>query len=316
MLVVLVSLAAALAYAIASVLQQHAASAQPADKNLRPGLVLALARRPVWLVGIAASALGLLLQLLALSRGSLTVVQPVLVCGLIFALPINAFLVQRRRLSLREWTAALAVTAGLALFLATAGRGGGRDEASGLSWVVVVAAVSVVAALLVAASRAMLGAGRAALQGAGAGIANGLSAAFSKAVAHHFAVNVHHGFGQAVLGMFTSWESYALAGSLAVVIVLVQSAFQSGPISWSLPSLTALNPIASVAIGVGLLHEHVRTGAGALLGELTGLAIALYGVFALARSGAFDRERLRPLALVRAQADPMARPAPAPAADG
>ena len=64
--VVLVALSAALAYAIASVLQQRAAALQPAEKSLRPALVLALARRPLWLCGITASAVGLLLQLLAL----------------------------------------------------------------------------------------------------------------------------------------------------------------------------------------------------------------------------------------------------------
>ena len=53
--------------------------------------------RPMWLAGLSASIVGTALQLIALWHGSLVTVQPLLVCGLLFALPINAIWMHRRR---------------------------------------------------------------------------------------------------------------------------------------------------------------------------------------------------------------------------
>ncbi len=288
MIVVLVSLAAALAYAIASVLQQHAAAGAPAEHNLRLKLVTGLARRPLWIAGISASGVGLILQTLALGRGSLTIVQPLLVCGLLFALPINALAVRRRPLHGRQWWATGAVCAGLALFLVVADPSKGSGAAGAVGWSVVVASALGASAVLVALSTRTGGPLRAALQAAGGGVVNGLSAAFTKGVARVVGASWHEG-AAAVLGhLFSSWELYALAASTACVLVLVQSAFQSGPLAWSLPALTALNPLTSVAIGVGALGEQVRAGALALLGECTGLALVVAGIFALAGTGALD----------------------------
>jgi drug/metabolite transporter (DMT)-like permease len=291
--VVLVALGSALAYAVASVLQQQAAAAQPPERSLRPAIVMALARQPLWLAGIGASAVGLLLQLLALDHGSLTVVQPVLVCGLIFALPINAVGVQKRRLTRKEWLSASAVTAGLALFLVSAGPGGGRPDASGGVWLLVVAVFAGTLALVVGAARALHGPGRALVLACGAGAANALSAAFTKSVAHEASAAFHSGVAHLVATLASSWTPYALVASLAVVIVLVQSAFQAGPISWSLPALTALNPVAAVTIGVTVLHEKVQLGLAAGAGELCGLMLAAAGVLALGTSPAFATRPFR-----------------------
>lgn len=284
---VLIALAAALAYAVASVLQQRAAAAQPAHRSLRPALLLALARQPLWLAGIAASGLGLLLQLLALDHGSLTVVQPLLVCGLIFALPINALAVQRRPLTPREWGAALAVTAGLAGFLASAGPGGGRPDATPLAWWVVTGVVAAALAVSVAVARALPPSGRALVLACGAGAANALSAAFTKSLAHEAASLAAGGPAHLLAGILSGWVLYALGASLLTVIVFVQSAFQAGPIGWSLPALTAVNPLAAVLIGVTALHERVDLGALACAGEAAGLALAAWGVVALGSSPAF-----------------------------
>jgi drug/metabolite transporter (DMT)-like permease len=300
--VALVALCSALAYAVASVLQQRAAARQPTSLSLRPSLVLALARQPLWLAGLAASAAGLLLQLAALARGSLTVVQPVLVCGLIFAMTVSAVVVQRRRLSGREWTASFSVTAGVVLFLVDAGPGGGRASAPATTWLAVssgVAATAVLAALL---ARRRVGAGRAVPLAGAAGVANALSAAFAKSLAHGAGPALREGPLHAISYLARSWQSYALVACLAVVLVLVQSAFQAGPITWSLPAITAFNPLAAGLIGVSVLGEHVRTAPGALAGEAAGLLLALGGVVVLAGSSAFGGGRVRATTQVAAQA--------------
>lgn len=306
MTVVLIALAAALAYAVASVLQQQAAAAQPPDRSLRPALVLALARQPLWLAGIAASGAGLVLQLMALDRGSLTVVQPLLVCGLIFALPMNAIGVQRRRLTGREWAAAMAVTAGIALFVTSAGPGGGRPDASPLGWAVVVAVVTGLLALSAGAGRAVSGPSRALVLACGAGVANALSAGFTKSVAHGTAGALRAGPLHLAAMLGGRWSVYALAISLVVVVLFVQSAFQAGPISWSLPALTAMNPVAAVLIGMTILHERVDLGLAACTGELAGLVVAAAGVLALGTSPAFAGVAFSPATPAAAPASPPA----------
>ncbi len=49
-----------------------------------------MAKRPVWLAGIAADALGFVCQAVALAVGRLAVVQPLLVATVVFALPLGA----------------------------------------------------------------------------------------------------------------------------------------------------------------------------------------------------------------------------------
>ena len=64
----------------------------------------------------------------------------------------------------------------------------------------------------------------------------------------------------------------------------MQSAFQSGPIRWSLPALAAANPIVSVVLGATLLHEHIRSGAFPVVGTVAGLGFVVAGIMALSSS--------------------------------
>ena len=283
--VVLLSLAAALAFAVAAVLQQHAAVAEPAEHNLRPQLVLRLARRPLWLIGVASSGVGTLLQLLALARGSLVTVQPLLVCGMLFALPINAFWINRRRPGTVELAATSTVCIGLALFLLAADPHAGRGSATAGSWGVALGSIVVAVLVLVSCSLASKGALRSGLLAGAAGVVNGLSAAFVKGVAREMRSRFAGGLPADIAHTLGSWELYAFGATLLVAVLLVQSAFQAGPIRWSLPALTAFNPLTSVLLGSMLLGEQVRSTPLALSGTAMGLTLVLGGILALSSSG-------------------------------
>ena len=74
---ILLAIAASLCTAMSSVCQRKGArSSQTAAFDAR--LVVRLARRPVWLLGIASMILGFIFQLTALRFGGLALVQPVL----------------------------------------------------------------------------------------------------------------------------------------------------------------------------------------------------------------------------------------------
>ncbi len=94
--IVLLSLASAAAYGLAAVLQHYAAVREPPELSIRAGLLVRLVKRPMWLVGSTLDGAGYLFQFLALRRGSLTLVEPLLVLSLVFALPVAAWLDHRR----------------------------------------------------------------------------------------------------------------------------------------------------------------------------------------------------------------------------
>src|SRR5580693_3293763 len=89
MLVIPVSLAAALAFAVASYLKHRSAEAMPAEGG-QGTQVVTLARQtvrdPTWLIAMVADTAGVALQVAALRLGALSVVQPLLVTTVIFAL--------------------------------------------------------------------------------------------------------------------------------------------------------------------------------------------------------------------------------------
>jgi hypothetical protein len=255
MAAVLLALGAALAYAAASVLQQREAEADAGtDQGSAVGggirLVLRLARRPIWLAGLGADAVGFGLQAIALGVGELLVVQPVLTSGILFALPAGAWW-SGRTLTRTDFAWACTLAVGLAAFLLLAGSEGGRDFASTRAWVVcALIATPVLTGCLIAGARSR-GTQRAVLFAFATGALFGITAALTKS---SVVLLDHHG-----IGALTHWEPYALLVLGALGFVLNQRAFQAGSLTASLPTLTVVEPIVAAVIGVTMLHETVPT---------------------------------------------------------
>jgi hypothetical protein len=89
-----------------------------------------------------------------------------------------------------------------------------------------------------------------------------------------------HVAGHGPAALFTSWTVYALIVAGAANVLLTQTAYQTGYPMVTLPIIASVTPVASVAIGIGLLGERLQTGvAGAIA---AGLAVLVTSV-ALAR---------------------------------
>src|SRR4051812_13189174 len=86
---------------------------------MRLGLFAWLVRRPVWLVAIGLAIAGWVLQVLALEKAPLTLVQPVLALGLFLLLALGVRLLGER-VGPREWAAVavIVVAVGLIAFAA------------------------------------------------------------------------------------------------------------------------------------------------------------------------------------------------------
>jgi drug/metabolite transporter (DMT)-like permease len=259
---VVLALLAAVGYAVASVLQHHAARDEPDELALRPGLLWRLLRRPQWLLGTAADIVAFGFQALAIGLGSLVVVQPLLCAGLLFALPLSAAW-QGRRLERRDWVAALALSVALAVFLVVGDPSVGKDFPTTRAWVVAGAVIGpAVAVCLVAAMRTQHTA-RAVLLAFATALLYSVTAVLTKAAVTEL--------GDGLGVFFSSWEPY-VGIALGIGALLVnQSAFQAGELQASLPTLTAAEPIVGSVLGLVMLDELI-TAAGVV--EWTAVLVA------------------------------------------
>ncbi len=274
--VIVESVAGAAFFALSSVLEQQAASEQPAEQSLRVNLLVALARRRRWLLGMAAGVAGYAMQFIALRKGSLALVQPILVTGLVMAL-LGSALARHRRLSRREWLANAQILAGVALFIAAAQPGRGHPQGSTVGWILLAVLATAIVVALVALSHGSPQRRSLAL-GAATGIVFGATSAITERTSHRLGISLGHAL--------SDWSPYVLVVVSIGGLLLNQSAFQAGDLKWSLPAITVLEPLVAILIGQALFHEHIATGAMHVTGETLGLVSMVLGVLVLARSPA------------------------------
>lgn len=273
----LCALGSSLMYALASVLQHRGAREQPDDQSLKLGLLVRLVRHPAWLLGTVCDGAGYVLQFVALGHGPIVVVQPLLVCGLLFALPLGAAWAGRRQTA-GDWMAALMVCAGLAVFLTVADPAPGRSDTGSSTWVVLLVVLTAVTAALAAISRGSNRRRRAVALAAGAGVVYGGAAALTKTTSHLLS--------RGLLPLFTHWQTYVLVAFGVGGMVLAQSAFQAGVLDASLPTMSVADPVVSIAIGAFVFSEAVRNAPAALAAEVVALIVMSIGVYLLARAEA------------------------------
>jgi drug/metabolite transporter (DMT)-like permease len=265
---------AAFCNAGASVLERHAAARTTQDDPSGLRLMLALVRQPAWLGGIASMIGAFVFQAAALDRGRLGVVQTILVVELPITLLLSA-VAFRRPLAGRDLLAALGMSAGLAVLLLAAEPTGGTRQPNIVAWGFLLIASTGGLIWLVGLGRAARGKHRAALYGIASGIGFGVTAVFIKGATERL--------GDGVLAAMSSWQLYSIIVSGTLSVYLLQRALQAGSLSVVQPGVTIIDPIVAVVCGVMLFGEKVRVGV-ALIPELFGIAILVYGVLTLSRS--------------------------------
>jgi drug/metabolite transporter (DMT)-like permease len=269
------ALVAAAVFALGTVLQQRVAAEASADDARSASFIVQLARRPLWLAGTAADAGGFLVQATALGLGRIVVVQPLLSSSLVFALPLGAAL-DHRRIGRRELGAAVAVFAGLVLFLVVANPSGGHEDASTRAWLVSFAACAVAIGAAYLRARGASPLGRAVLLGSATGVLYGLSAGLTKAVVEQL--------GDGVFSLVMDWHPWALIVVGYLGMTLGAASLQAGRLAPAVATQMAFDPITSLLLGTLAFGERIHSTAVGTTGALAGIVLMVAGIAVLARA--------------------------------
>lgn len=266
------ALAAAVAFGWSVALMHQSAFSAPATVEGTRALLRYLVKQRGWLAGMAASLTGFGLHALALHLASLTLVQPLVVSGLVFSFAFRAML--ERRLPSRRLITWVSVTAaGLAVFVVAAGSTRSSTSLDGAAAALMLGAGAVFAGSGLLAARNATPRRAGLLLGSAAGVVFGLIAGTIKATTTAASEGA----------LFTSWPLYTM-GALGVTgFLLNQRAYHRAPLSSSLPVLNMANPLVAVAFGVVVFHERPSAQVTAIVAEVVGLTGVLAGIFFLAR---------------------------------
>ncbi|MET8944039.1 DMT family transporter [Streptomyces sp. NPDC004542] len=285
-MVYLFSLPAACLLGFGFVLQQHAAEREPLSLMLSFRLLLDLVRVPLWLAGIGCMVTGQILGALALTHGSLAQVEPLLTTNLLFAMALARWMGDQP-LGRSGWLGALALSGGVAAFVLAGRPHSGQGQVGALRhWLVIACVLGLAGTLVVVAQRLRL-MHRPPFLAAAAGTLYGLQDALTR---------VSGGIlgDRGITGLLVSWQPWAVVALAVVGLLLVQSAFEAGPLRLSLPALTAAEPLTGIACGIGFLQDRLRTEPGALAWQAAGVIAVITGVFVLGRHPVMPSGERRP----------------------
>jgi drug/metabolite transporter (DMT)-like permease len=266
-------LSAALVLGIAEVADQRSTKRVRQHRPLSPTIFLDLARQPLWLASIVGIVLGFVLQVLALRYGPLALVEPLLVCDLVFAVLLSGSLGDRR-LDPTLVGGVLAVAAGVAGFLAIARPTNGNSTVG--FFVVLPLGAGLAAAVAGCLLLARRGNNvRPLALALACGICYGVAAFLIKLVVSPT--------GAGLAGVLTNWPIYALAVVGPLGFLLNLNAFQQSVLLAPVISIiTVCDPLISVALAYLWLDEKVRSSPVSIALEVIALIVMSAGIIVVA----------------------------------
>jgi drug/metabolite transporter (DMT)-like permease len=281
-----VALVSAFLFAIGSVAQHHVAAETRSAHTLNPRLFLDLARSPLWWAGSFGDLFGFIVQVIALGLGAVSLVQPLLVTGLLLAIPLSAA-VDHRKVARAEIGGALLCCAGLAAFLIAAQPTTGRDRITGHDGLLLLAAVGPVVVVLLLLSLRTSGIIRSVALALSAGTIFGVCSPLISVTVR----DLHH---------LVVWPIAVVVGCGVTGFLLTQNAYQAGSLPAPLACITITEPIVAVTLGVTLLHEHLSAGPTAIGVIVVAVAAVVTGVVMVARNSPEARSSRSPAESVAA----------------
>jgi len=258
------AVAAALAFGVASLLQEDGARRSPVRRDVGPGLLGALLRQPAFVLGTALDAAGFILTFVALRRLPLFAVEATVSS----AIAVTAVGAARRgqRLGRTGRFSVVAVIFGLTL-IASSALPEGPPGISGLGRVALLAGVPALAAAGFGLGRLLRGPAAAPALGALAGLAFALFGVAGRVLPHAPFVQ----------------DPLAWAAALYVIlgVLLYGAALQRGPVTAVMAATTAVETVLPALVGLALA-DGARAGLGPV--AALGFVVTAAATLALVRT--------------------------------
>jgi len=243
---------------------------------------LELLRTPLWWGGIAAMSVGQTFSGIALQKGPITLVAPLLSTDLLVAFLLRAALV-RHRPPRADVIGALGVAAAVIAFVLIGGPHVTRGHEPAGLWASVLGTV-IVAGLALALLAAGFARGVAVVSVTSA-LAAGLLYGLQDVATRACLIMLQRHPAQLLLA--TVWP-YLFLGTAVVSVLLTQRAFRSERLDYALPPIAASQPAVGVVLGVALIGDRLDLTSPALAVEAACLALLVLSAALLSRSAAFE----------------------------
>jgi drug/metabolite transporter (DMT)-like permease len=286
-----IALVGSIFLAVGAQFQQHGVAkvdaGTPPDEKTGLGIrqLLALVRRPSWLIGTLLMGLAILFQLFSLYLAPLTVVQPLGALALVITALINSR-VTKTKLDKASIRAIALCVGGVGLFVTVA--------ALTTTTVPITDAQLVVVVIILLCVLIGLGVGFALLRKrftrifyvVAAGILFGFVATLAKVLITRVQTIVEAGFVIVPADWLTIVCLLGLIAAGVLGSYFVQTAYSSGSPEVVVAGLTVIDPIVGVTIGIVVLGEAASAPLWAGFVFVIAGAIAIFGVFQLSRQRA------------------------------
>jgi drug/metabolite transporter (DMT)-like permease len=250
------------------------------DRHMGLSHILVLLRTPVWLGGLALVAFGACIHITAVYLAPITVVQPIGILAVIWSVLISARLTHTTP-TRTMWLAVTGSVVGIVIFTLLSTRYAAPARAASLHGMVVTTGVVWAVALLIA----------------GLGL---IGPRWTRSLAWSWSGAVLYGLGTGYMKImtvvlrngqtFTGPEFWVALAGLALAYGIggwfIQQGYASGPAEVVVGSMTTIDPLAAVLVGLVVLGE------GALITPAVGIGMALAG--ALAAGGVAVLSRFHP----------------------
>lgn len=247
------------------------------DRRLGLSQIITLLRTPVWLLGLLLVALGACIHIVAVYLAPITVVQPIGILAVIWSVLIAARL-NHTTPTRTMWLAVAGSVIGIVFFTVLSTRHAAHSRSASLQ-AMVVTTVVVWAVALAFASLGVIGPrwmrnlawswGGAVLYGLGTGYMKIMTVVLKD--------------GQ----VFTGPEFWAAAVGLLLAYAVggwfIQQGYASGPAEVVVGSMTTIDPLAAVIVGLVVLGEGARLTPAIGVGMALAGALAAGGVAVLSR---------------------------------
>ena len=275
---IILTITADILFAVSGVLQQGAASSIDYVYNLKFKLISKLFKSKKWFIGFVLSLFGYIVSFVALDFGSLVLVESLMILNFLLALPLSN-IVKKQKINVTELLYSFVTVCGLIIFLIVANS---KDMTKNYTIsklilaVVIIGVISVFFTLLavMAKSKNL----RTFWLASSGSLMNTLLALEIKQAINNLDKSGH---ASEAFRFFDSVGIYLVIPTFVVALLIIQSAFQTEKLSWSLPSINLINPVAATIVAVTIFGATIRNAWWALALEVIGVILVTFGIIKL-----------------------------------